>query len=455
MTFYEELGVPPDASPDTIREAYRNVAKVLHPDAQTNPVLKKSAEVQMKRVNHLYEVLSNPEQRRRYDQELAEPPERPTTLVIHAPPPAERYAKGYSGTLTWLAATAICGTFLIWLATRESASPTVYPQAATAPGGSAALSSAPSPLRKAAGALLPPLAAADRVWDSEIARLRMELAAVYAERDRLAKKIEVMEGDRRFQLPPAAAVGQRPSGPQPAVLNPAPLAAITPPVDLGIPVLRPVSPPPAAAPKSRWAGSWIYNQRAENKNRTLYPPEFIETVITEDGSNLRGQYHARFKVEDARVSPEVDFRFEGRITGTTGRFVWSGTAGAKGEVQIRLVTDSMLEVVWAATDLGRTMGLVSGDGDPEPEELAGAFFELGNTLVHAGHHCEERIELSVGFQAIGSHLGAKNRSQVVDAATDIGTEIGHSRIIHQHGDEDSDERDGHSQQLRIRHVEIV
>jgi curved DNA-binding protein CbpA len=361
MTFYEELGVPPDASPDTIREAFRNVAKVLHPDAQTNPILKESAEVQMKRVNHLYEVLSNPEQRRRYDQELADPPERPATLIIHAPPPAGRYARGHSGTLTWLAATAICGSFIIWLATRESASPTVYPQPAPATGeASGPLSSTPSALRKAAVALLPSFAAADRVRDAEIVRLRTELAAAYKERDRLGKQIAAMQADRRFQLPPAAAGGTQPGGPQPAALNPAPLAAMTPPVDLGIPVLRPVSPPPAAAPKSRWAGSWAYNQRGENRNKTLHPPEFIETVMTEDGGNLRGQYHARFKVEDKKISPEVDFRFEGRIAGTSGRFTWSGTGGAKGEVQIRMVSDSMLEVVWTATDLGRTMGLASG-----------------------------------------------------------------------------------------------
>ena len=66
MTFYEELGVPPDASVDAIREAYRNVARLLHPDAQTNPVLKESAEVQMKRINQVYETLAEPERRRRY-----------------------------------------------------------------------------------------------------------------------------------------------------------------------------------------------------------------------------------------------------------------------------------------------------------------------------------------------------------------------------------------------------
>ena len=42
MNFYEELGVPPDAPLAAIRDAYRNVARLLHPDAQTDPVLKES-----------------------------------------------------------------------------------------------------------------------------------------------------------------------------------------------------------------------------------------------------------------------------------------------------------------------------------------------------------------------------------------------------------------------------
>jgi hypothetical protein len=347
MTFYEELGVPQDASPDTIREAFRNVAKVLHPDAQTNPVLKQTAEGQMKRVNHLYEVLSDPERRRRYDQELAEPAERPTsTVIIKAPPPSEQFRPGHSGIITWIAATALCGTLIIWLATRESAGPAVYPQPAPpAAGASAPASPNKAALKKAAAALLPPLAIQDRYKDSEIARLRGELIAAYAERDRLLKQIASLQSGHTVQ---------------PAAITPAPLVATGAPVDLGLPVLHPVAPPPAAASKPRWTGSWTYGQRTENKNKTLFPPEFIETVITEDGGNLRGQYRARFKVADARISPDVDFRFEGKTTGASGRFAWTGVGGAKGEVQIRLISDSTLEVVWAATDLGKSMSLASG-----------------------------------------------------------------------------------------------
>jgi hypothetical protein len=87
---------------------------------------------------------------------------------------------------------------------------------------------------------------------------------------------------------------------------------------------------------------------------------FIETVLQEAGGRLRGQYHARFQVADPKVSPDVDFHFEGTVNGSSGSFTWAGTDGAKGEGQLRLLSDTALEVAWAATDLGKSMGLASG-----------------------------------------------------------------------------------------------
>jgi curved DNA-binding protein CbpA len=368
MTFYEELGVPPDAPPDTIRDAYRNVARLLHPDAQTNPVLKESAETQMKRINHLYGVLSDPERRRRYDQELAEPPDRTGTIIIQAPPQPNRLQRGNGGTFVWLAATAIGAAFILWLATRESSMPAVYPQPSS--GQSADVPA----LRKTAAAILP-TAGSGRQRDDEIARLRGELAVAIADRERLQKQIAAMQGERRFQLPPSNPGPQArvtpPGSPNPVSLTPAPLAAQASALEISLPSAsqRPIPPPPPpplhteppALPKVRWAGSWAFNgPRADNRKEALFPPEFIETVISEENGRIHGRYHARFKVADARISPDVDFRFEGRVSGISGRFAWTGTGGAKGEVQLRLVSDTTLEVVWGATDLGKSMGLASG-----------------------------------------------------------------------------------------------
>lgn len=63
--FYKDLGVSRTATPDEIKKAYRKLAAQLHPDK--NPGDKK-AEARFKAVNRAHQVLSNPEQRKLYDE---------------------------------------------------------------------------------------------------------------------------------------------------------------------------------------------------------------------------------------------------------------------------------------------------------------------------------------------------------------------------------------------------
>jgi len=63
-SLYEILQVPPTATVDELKKAYRRLAMECHPDKTDGD---KEKESQFKQVNHAYHVLSDPEQRKEYD----------------------------------------------------------------------------------------------------------------------------------------------------------------------------------------------------------------------------------------------------------------------------------------------------------------------------------------------------------------------------------------------------
>src|SRR6201993_4752031 len=63
--YYETLGVSKTATDDEIRSAFRKLARKFHPDVAKD---KKVAEEKFKQINEAYEVLGDPEKRKKYDQ---------------------------------------------------------------------------------------------------------------------------------------------------------------------------------------------------------------------------------------------------------------------------------------------------------------------------------------------------------------------------------------------------
>lgn len=62
--YYEILGVPRDATPEDLKQAFRRLARQYHPDVSDDP----AAEERFKEINEAYAVLSDAEKRAAYDR---------------------------------------------------------------------------------------------------------------------------------------------------------------------------------------------------------------------------------------------------------------------------------------------------------------------------------------------------------------------------------------------------
>ncbi len=74
---YELLGLEPTASAQELRQAFRRLSKLYHPDTTTLP--EPQAQEAFRRLQQAYNALSDPERRRSYDASL---------VATLAPPPA-------------------------------------------------------------------------------------------------------------------------------------------------------------------------------------------------------------------------------------------------------------------------------------------------------------------------------------------------------------------------------
>lgn len=72
MNYYEILGVKKTASQEEIKKAYKNLVKKYHPDIYKGD--KNFAQKKTAAINVAYEILSNPESKKEYDEEISPAP---------------------------------------------------------------------------------------------------------------------------------------------------------------------------------------------------------------------------------------------------------------------------------------------------------------------------------------------------------------------------------------------
>lgn len=75
MNYYVVLGIVEDADEETIRKAFRALARRYHPDVGAG-----SSPVEFQRAREAYETLADPERRRRYDRQLRDARMRPVVV---------------------------------------------------------------------------------------------------------------------------------------------------------------------------------------------------------------------------------------------------------------------------------------------------------------------------------------------------------------------------------------
>jgi hypothetical protein len=316
MDYYEELGVGRSASVDEIRNSYKRVARLFHPDHCVEASARALAEVQMKRLNAMVATLLDPSERQRYDLGLAAGSRRFDSAVSR-PNRSRRRSRGRrnSAAPIWPVCCVILAGALLFV----FAKPDNQPQTTTAPLP-VVIAKAPSAVGHAAP--------------------RPQNARLVVARAKTAGEIH-------------------PSDPAPE--PPAPSKAVEPEfVTLADTPAQPGSIGAERAAEPVLAGEWLFVPSGRAATDGLYPPEYIELRITETMGVLRGRYRARYRIADRAISPMVAFQFEGDAAPAAGSFEWIGTGNAKGKVSLHLLSNGALEVSWVAEQMGAELGLISG-----------------------------------------------------------------------------------------------
>jgi curved DNA-binding protein CbpA len=340
ITLYEEIGVAPDASPDEIRTAFRALVRLFHPDRQTDPQLRDIAEKQMRKLNRVYAVLSDPERRRRYD----EVPEREYGPRVVVGPVLTPGSKQFVGRAVSFGAILFGVGLTIWF----------LPDSLPAPQGFAHDETAfrsyvtPSP---SAGVV-------DQ--DSLLASLQSDLTAVTRERSAAIRELNQLRGtapEARFDGSMQRDEPVVEAGLSVVTITPLPTRAQLPkPADSQVSTIE-------KAAGGNLAGFWFYAKPPEaqdSRDEAVYLPDRVEATIQEQNGRIYGRYHERFPIAGG-ILPDVTFAFKGTLgSGPQYTFPWTGPAGEKGELALKVISVNSLRIDWHASEQGSRSRVEAG-----------------------------------------------------------------------------------------------
>jgi len=281
MSFYEDLGVQHNATAEEIREKYRVLVRLFHPDQFADPVLKAAAEGQMRRINEIQAVLTDAERRSEYDAALLRGRSEPA-IIIQALRPERPVRRIPWASMAWGAAAMACASAIVWVSGLET----------------------------------------------PVAAVHAELKSLSASNDDLRAKARAATTERDHALSELARLRSESTQSQPA-------AASEPFASTSLPRALRSSEPSRA--RSRFAGVWSYGRATgadDQRNGQIY----IEVRITETDRHLSGQYRSTL----------VNFEFSGQAKGNTAQLALVRDNGARGEVQLRLISQREMQLSWTA-----------------------------------------------------------------------------------------------------------
>jgi len=361
MDYYEELGLTRTATVQEIRQAYKVLARLVHPDGQVNTPVRDMAERQMKRLNQILATLTDDSARREYDATLERASRQtPAAVAVSGPKwrqPAGRivwlplWLRPMAENWFWLSLALVTSGVAVWYLAQVHAEGRAQPAAKAAVEDKAATSIArrtSAPISKAAQ------------HEAESS------APKHSKTPRPGRSAPLNPSRPSENLQKSSEASAK------AVVSAKPFEAQMPEaIPLAAPSPAPATPPsrgdisPAVAarpPGSPFAGNWLYlPEPNENSRPGVYPAKYVELLMGEEHGLLRGTYRAEYQILDRAVSPEVTFELQGEAPpGTSAHLKWAATDGAKGDVDLALAGPNILKITWWTTEFGRHTKLASG-----------------------------------------------------------------------------------------------